>query len=110
MAYAGKVGYATDDVSALRGKREEIMNRPGFAAVPAVKNGSVYTCYSNILLGSMYFVGVAYYAKWFYPELFEDLKPNAIHQEYLTKFLRIDYDLSKHGVFVYHPEQHPDGR
>jgi len=110
MAYANKVGYMTDDVSALRDKRNEIMNRPGFAAVPAVKTGDVYTSNSNILVGPMYPVGLAYYAKWFYPELFEDLDSNAIHQEYLTRFLRIDYDLSKHGVFVYHPEQHPEGR
>ena len=110
MAYAGKTGYGVDDVTALREKREEIMERPGFSAIEAVKSERVYTLDSNIVLSSMYPVGVSYYAKWFYPELFEDLKPNAIHQEYLTKFLRIDYDLSKHGVFVYHPEQHPDGR
>ncbi|MFZ2070915.1 MAG: ABC transporter substrate-binding protein [Halobacteriota archaeon] len=109
-AYAGQVGWGTDDVTALRDKREEIMNRPGFAAIPAVKSGSVYTLASDVVLSPLYPVGIAYYAKWFYPELFEDLDPNAIHQEYLTKFLRIDYDLSRHGVFVYHPEQHPDGR
>ena len=108
-AYFGKVGYATDDVSALRDKRNEIMNRPGFAAVPAVKNGSVYTCYS-FPTSAMYFVGIAYYAKWFYPEEFGDLYPNTIHQEYLDRFMRIDFDLDEHGVFVYHPEQHPDGR
>ena len=110
MAYAGKTGYGVDDVTALREKREEIMERPGFSAIEAVKSGRVYTLDSGIILGPIYPVGVSYYAKWFYPELFEDLDPNAIHQEYLTKFLRIDYDLSKHGVFVYHPEEHPDGR
>ena len=110
MAYAGKTGYGVDDVTALREKRKEIMKRPGFSTIEAVKSERVYTLHSNIVLSSMYPVGVSYYAKWFYPELFKDLKPNAIHQEYLTKFLRIDYDLSKHGVFVYHPEQHPDGR
>ena len=103
-------GYQTDDVTELRNKRDEIMSRPGFDAVSAVDSESVYTSHSNIIAGPMYFVGVAYYAKWFYPELFEDLDPNAIHQEYLTEFLRIDFDLDNHGVFVYHPEQHPDGR
>ncbi|RLA94597.1 MAG: hypothetical protein DRG69_04980 [Deltaproteobacteria bacterium] len=110
MAYAGKTGYGIDDVTALREKREKIMERPGFSAIEAVRSGRVYTLDSSVVLGPIYPVGVSYYAKWFYPELFEDLDPNAIHQEYLTKFLRIDYDLSKHGVFVYHPEQHPDGR
>jgi len=107
--YAG-AGYATDDVTALRNKRDEIMDRPGFANVPAVVSGRVYTTNSDVTTTAISFVGVAYYAKWFYPELFEDLDPNAIHQEYLDRFLRIDFDLDKHGVFVYHPEQHPDGR
>jgi len=40
-------------------------------------------------------------AKWFHPDLFEDLDPKAIHQEYLTRFQGLDYDLDEHGVFVY---------
>jgi iron complex transport system substrate-binding protein len=43
-------------------------------------------------------------AKWFHPELFSDLDPKAIHQEYLARFLRLDYDLDEQGVFVY-PEE-----
>jgi len=46
-------------------------------------------------------VGIAYTAKWFYPELFEDLDPKAIHQRYLTEFQKFDYDVYEHGVFVY---------
>jgi len=109
-AYAGKVNYETDDVTALRDKRDEIMNRPGFATIAAVESGRVYTTGSDVVLTAIYFVGVAYYAKWFYPELFDDLDPNAIHQEYLDRFLHIDFDLDNHGVFAYHPEQHPEGR
>ena len=78
------IGYQADDVTALRNKRDEIMDRPGFANVPAVDSGRVYTCHPNIILSVFYPVGVSYYAKWFYPDLFEDLDPNAIHQEYLT--------------------------
>jgi iron complex transport system substrate-binding protein len=40
-------------------------------------------------------------AKWFYPELFKDLDPKAVHQEYMTRFQRLEYDLDEHGVFVY---------
>ena len=43
-------------------------------------------------------------AKWFYPELFEDLNPEEIHQEYIDDFCGIDYDVSEHGVFVYWEE------
>ncbi|HJH26199.1 MAG TPA: hypothetical protein C5S37_05340, partial [Methanophagales archaeon] len=108
--YAGTVNYETDDVTALRDKRDDIMNRSGFANVPAVDSGRVYTTGSDVILTAIYPVGVSYYAKWFYPEEFEELDPNAIHQEYLTEFLRIDFDLDEHGVFVYHPQQHPEGR
>jgi iron complex transport system substrate-binding protein len=50
-------------------------------------------------------VTIAYMAKWFYPELFEDLDPQAIHQEYLTEIQGMDYDLKKRGVFVYPPQE-----
>ena len=49
----------------------------------------------------MHFIGIAYMTKWFYPDLFEDLDPKVIHQEYLTEFQHLDYDLDEHGVFVY---------
>ncbi|MEA1998046.1 MAG: hypothetical protein U9N61_01790 [Euryarchaeota archaeon] len=62
------------------------------------------------ITGGKHFIAAAYMAKWFYPELFTDLDPKAIHQEYLTRFQRLDYDLDEHGVFVYHPEEHPDGK
>ncbi|RCV65843.1 iron complex transport system substrate-binding protein [Methanophagales archaeon] len=44
---------------------------------------------------------MAYWAKWFHPELFSELDPQDIHQQYLTDFLGIDYDLDEHGVFAY---------
>jgi iron complex transport system substrate-binding protein len=39
----------------------------------------------------------------FHPDLFEDLNPEAVHQEYLDRFQRIDYDLNEHGIFLYPP-------
>ena len=45
----------------------------------------------------------AYMAKWFYPDIFEDLDPEVIHQEYLDRFQELDYDLDEHGVFAYPP-------
>ena len=40
-------------------------------------------------------------AKWFYPDEFEDLDLQSIHQEYVDKFCGIYLDVTKHGVFVY---------
>ena len=79
----------------------EVMNRPELAEVAAVKNKKVYMCYGDIMGGTRHFVGIAYMTKWFHPELFEDLDPKPIHQEYLTRFQGLDIDLDEQGVFVY---------
>lgn len=86
----------------LRASRDEIMNRPELSQVNAVKKGNVYILYGDIIGATRHFIGIAYMAKWFYPEIFSDLDPHAIHQEYLTKFQGLPEDfLDKHGMFVY---------
>jgi iron complex transport system substrate-binding protein len=98
---ASGCGYDTDDITKLIDQRDAIINRPELANVAAVKNGKVYLIATGIYYGARHFIGSAYMAKWFHPDLFEDLDPQAIHQEYLTEFQGLDYDLDEHGVFVY---------
>ena len=100
-----RCGYAVDDPSEMAAAREDILNRPELANVAAVKNKRVYIIdFKNLeISGSATIIAIAYMAKWFHPHLFEDMDPKAIHQEYLTKFCGLDYDLDKHGVFVYPP-------
>ncbi|RLG34779.1 hypothetical protein DRN97_01600 [Methanosarcinales archaeon] len=93
----------------LKEAREEIMSRDILQNVPAVKDKRVYIITVQLLYGlpvsgCRSFIQVAYQAKWFHPELFEDLDPKAIHQEYLTRFQGLDIDLNEKGVFVY-PEE-----
>ena len=95
-------GYGTDDPSEMAAVREDILNRPELANVNAVKNGRVYIL-GPLSNGGRFLICAAYQAKWFHPDLFEDLDPQAIHQEYLTEFQGLDYDLNEHGVFVYPP-------
>ena len=98
----GTGGYSTDDPSKMIDKRNEILNRPELVNVAAVKDGRVYIAhYYGVGSFPDYIIFTAYMAKWFHPELFEDLDPQAIHQEYLTEFQGLDYDLNEHGVFVY---------
>ena len=95
-------GYDVDDPSAAKALRNEIMGVTAFEGSDAVANGEVYLFENQFLMGSArVIVGIAYWAKWFHPDLCVDLDPKAIHQEYLTDFMRIDYDLDEHGVFVY---------
>lgn len=44
--------------------------------------------------GTSYVIGAVYMAKWFYPELFEDMNPDEIFQEFMDKFLQYDFDVS----------------
>jgi iron complex transport system substrate-binding protein len=103
-------GYEYDEPSKIKALWEEIVNRPELANVNAVKNNRVYIIDMGLNYGLDYPIALAYWAKWLHPDLFEDIDPQAIHQEFLTEFQGLDYDLNKHGVFVYHPEEHPDGK
>jgi iron complex transport system substrate-binding protein len=73
------------------------------AYVNAVKNGKVYAIHYDIVTGPGAFISVLYYAKLFNPDIFEDLDVQMIHQEYVDRFKRIDYNVYEHGVFVYPP-------
>ena len=96
-------GYETDDPTAMEMMRKEILSDPAWKDVRAVKNERVYLIGYQLRVGTHTIVGLAYLAKWFYPELFEDLDPQAIHQEYIDKFCDIDFNVYEHGVFVYPP-------
>jgi iron complex transport system substrate-binding protein len=99
--YPGVMGYEVDDTTVAEATREEIMAMDVFAEGKAVEEGKVYLYEDELPVSPRFVVFIAYMAKWFHPELFSDLDPQAIHQEYLTDFMHIDYDLSEHGVFAY---------
>jgi len=94
-------GYNLDDPTILIKTRDEIMNRPELWDVVAVKNENVYIFPYGFIYSPTHLVCMIYMAKWFHPALFNDLDPEEIHQEYLTEFLDVNYDLDEHGVFVY---------
>ena len=108
-------GYSVDDTTEIKKVRDEIMNKDELQNVTAVKEGRVYVTSGRFSCCGWYnalghsFIERLYMAKWVHPELFKDLDPKAIHQEYITDFQGLDIDLDEQGVFVYHPEEHPDG-
>ncbi len=99
--YPGVMGYEVDDNSVANATREEIMAMDVFAEGKAVEEGKVYLYEDTLPVSPRFVVFIAYMAEWFHPTLFSDLDPQAIHQQYLTDFMRIDYDLEEHGVIVY---------
>lgn len=77
--------------------RDEAAGRPGWDSIDAVKKDHVCVLSNDILGGAQHFIGVAYLAKLFCPELFDDLDPAALHQEYLERFQGLDFQ----GVYIY---------
>ncbi len=94
-------GYETDDDSDLEAYYNEIIGLPGFAEIPAVKNNRIHIMQGEVSGGLADVIGLAYYAEWFHPDLFENMDAQAIHQEYIDQFCGIDFDVAEHGVFVY---------
>jgi len=102
IGYSYRGGYERDKDTEMANEYEYILNLPGFDKIKAVEDKCVYTISSTIVSSPSYLCGLANLAKWFYPDDFKDLDPQAIHQEYVDKFCGdIDLNLSKHGVFVY---------
>jgi len=98
-------GYSLEknDTAKFEEKQKEILGRSELANVSAVRSGNVYIQSADIFFGGRYFLSIIYMAKWFHPDLFKDLNPKDIHQEYLTKFQGLHYDLDKQGAVVYPP-------
>ncbi|MCD4846040.1 MAG: ABC transporter substrate-binding protein [Methanosarcinales archaeon] len=82
-----------------------VLNTPELANVNAVKNNRVYVIqYSHFTKGPARSICTAYLAKLFYPELFDDLDPLSIHQEYIDQFLGIDVTLNSANFLYPLPE------
>jgi iron complex transport system substrate-binding protein len=93
-------GYATDDSMGFASKRKEILARTGWSNITAVKDDRVYMLLYEFGASPAVPVTIAYMAKWFYPDLFAELNPKALHQQYLD-LQDFDYDLNTRGVFAY---------
>ncbi|OEU50896.1 MAG: hypothetical protein BA871_01235 [Desulfuromonadales bacterium C00003096] len=97
-------GYGTDDPSELENTIVEIGSRPALAGVNAVQNENVYAITYDVLYHPSMIVSIAYFGKWFHPELFEDLDPQVVHQEYLDTFHEsLNWNVYENGVFAYPP-------
>jgi len=83
---------------------DEIRNRPELAKTKAIQDNRVHVISFDVTYNPDFIISVAYMAKWFYPDLFKDMDPVAIHQEFIDKFHKqLKWDVTKEGVFVYPP-------
>jgi iron complex transport system substrate-binding protein len=68
----------------------ELIARPGWSGIDAVRNHRVYVVKADVFLTFRYPVGLLYYAKWFHPDLFADIDPEAVHRELIETFFGAD--------------------
>jgi iron complex transport system substrate-binding protein len=101
-----KSPYAPDySISTVEKQVNTVLNCPELANVDAVKNERVYVVqYSHFSKGTSRCLCVAYLAKLLHPELFEDMDPQAMHQEYVDRFLGIDVSVES-ANFLYPPSE-----
>ncbi len=93
-------GFGRRETEPFEEMRREIMGRPGFDRIKAVREGRVYILSRDILGGVFENVGVCYVAKILYPDLFRDLDPEAYFEELVERYLGLDFEQVR-GVFIY---------
>lgn len=67
-----------------------LASRKGWSEIKAVKDNRYYSVYHQFYNSPYHFVVLQRFAKWFHPELFEDVDPEANFQELHDRFLPID--------------------
>jgi len=95
-------GMDATDPTGMKNVLQQYISQPAYNNLNAVKNNNIYMIagdFRNNAMGGT--LGAVYMAKILYPEIFTDLNPQTIHQEYITKFLRLNYNLDTNGVFLY---------
>lgn len=84
------VGPGADKAIAAQ-KLAELMKRPGFTDVKAVKDGNVHAIWHQFYNSPYQFVAVQQIAKWLHPDLFKDVDADATFKEMHERFLPVDY-------------------
>ena len=95
LSQVSSTSPATEET--LLAKRDEVLERPELKETNAVRNGRVYISHLSIRRGPRMVGYLLYLAKWFHPELFEDIDPAAVEKDMLQKF----YGLDLEGVWAY---------
>lgn len=82
---------AAPSAAGSRTALEALMKEPAFTGSKAVKYNDVHAIWHQFYTSPYQFVAIQQMAKWFHPELFADLDPDATFRDFHAKFLPIDY-------------------
>jgi iron complex transport system substrate-binding protein len=91
--------YDGEELADYQALYDDFLNRTALSETTAVTTEQVYIIKNTVLVARRP-IGLLYLAKWFHPDLFTDIDPAAIHEEYVQTF----FGTSVSGVFVY-PEE-----
>ncbi len=94
IKYRANYSYTIDELADMK---NEIMNRKPLANVKAVKNDKVYVFTGAISYGPRSVIGLLYMAKIIQPELFNDIDPAMVLDEYSREF----FPEANKGNFIY---------
>ncbi len=95
---AGSTGYNVNSPDKAKQYIETVLNNKVLGNTSAVINKKVYVIDGPLMLGSTTtYIGAIYCAKWFYPELFKDMDPEAIHKEFIEKWIGARFG----GIWAY---------
>jgi iron complex transport system substrate-binding protein len=85
-----KLGYYTSKERAQE-SLEAFTQRPGWNQLKAVKNGKMYAIHHGLIMHDFGFAALQQMAKWFYPEEFADIDPEANLKEFHDRFMPFEY-------------------
>ena len=86
------VGPGTaDGADVSREVLASLVEAPAFTGSSAVAEGDVHAIWHQFYASPYQFVAIEAMAKWFHPDLFADVDPDATFKEFYDRFLPIDY-------------------
>ncbi|MBC3375732.1 ABC transporter substrate-binding protein [Pseudomonas sp. SWRI92] len=85
------------DLAEARRKLQWYTQRPAYAGIKAQQTQEFHAIWHQFYNSPYQFIAIQQLAKWFHPELFTDLDPDATFREFHERFLPVPYEP---GYFV----------
>jgi len=84
--YVMKV-VSSSDTRALSDIVAALKTRPGWNTIPAVQQNRVYAFANDMEYGPRAYIGLVYTAQLLHPDVFRDLHPKTMRDEYAAKYV-----------------------
>lgn len=91
------LGYTATDTAAVTDMRNQVSKNSVLSKTEAGQKNRIYFLNTQLLGGSKTYLGALYLARWLYPELFKEIEPDQVLQEYFEKWLGVPFK----GIWAY---------